>query len=215
MLKKIFLYSFIALALIFTCINTHFKSTEAALTSEFLRLHIIANSDSADDQMLKLKIRNRILSETKELFEPGHDIINAKEITADALDEFEAIAKKVIKENGCSYPVKASLSKSNFPTKEYGDLILPAGNYDALKIEIGKASGKNWWCVLFPPLCFVDESCVTANADEFQSLEKSIGKDNVSLISKDKPKSTQIKFKTYEIWQRSKHKLTALLSRNS
>lgn len=211
MAKKICVCTLGAIALIMTCINFNFESTQAALSSEFLRLHIIAHSDSPEDQKLKLMVRDRILSESGDLFEPGCDISKARDEVRKSLGKIEDTAKKVISENGYDYPVRASLGKSTFPTKEYGNLVLPTGTYEALKIEIGESKGKNWWCVLFPPLCFVDESCVSANAEEVRSLEKNIGKSNISLISKDKSNGTKIKFKTYEIWQKGKQKLTAFL----
>ena len=96
---------------------------------------------------------------------------------------------------------------SDFPTKEYGNIILPAGSYEALKIEIGDAKGKNWWCVLFPPLCFVDETCVIPSSEAMDKIEDSLGEDGKEFVSKDKSSSVEFRFKTYEMWQNGKQRI--------
>ncbi len=116
-----------------------------------LRLHIIAASDSEFDQELKLKIRDRILAEG--LFLETDDIDEALRTAMKNLDEIEAVAREVISEAGADYPVSAEIETMFFEVREYGDVVMPAGRYKALRIVVGSGEGKNWWCVLFPPLC--------------------------------------------------------------
>ena len=123
------------------------------------------------------------------------------------IDFIRDIAKDEIRKNGYDYDVNVSLGMSDFPTKEYGNIILPAGSYEALKIEIGKAKGKNWWCVLFPPLCFVDETCVTPSSEAMDKIEDSLGEDGKEFVSKDKSSSVEFRFKTYEMWQNGKQRI--------
>lgn len=116
-----------------------------------IRLHVIANSDSKEDQALKLAVRDGILE-----FMDGQDSIDdARQYINDNIDEIEQISEKIIEENGYDYPVRAKLGVSFIPQKSYEDLTLPAGNYEALKVTLGKGDGHNWWCVIFPQLCLV------------------------------------------------------------
>ena len=113
-----------------------------------LRLHILANSDSADDQSLKLAVRDRILSETASLFENPLNLAQAEEAAKDSLAAIEAAARREIAIQGYDYPVRAEVVNMYFTTRQYESFTLPAGRYDAVRVEIGKAEGQNWWCVL-------------------------------------------------------------------
>lgn len=192
------------------CINSKFESTEAAFAKSVIRLHVLANSDSKEDQALKLKVRDEVIKKLKPLFDENGDIIAAKNIIEKNIDIIKKCAENVVFKNGYSYKVNVTLGKSDFPTKTYGELVLPAGSYDALKIEIGNAKGHNWWCVLFPPLCFVDETCVSGDTKAAMQIEESIGVENTSYIKKKKDKPAELKFKVYEIWQNGKQKLACL-----
>ena len=125
---------------------------------EFIRFHVIANSDSPADQELKLRVRDRLLEDfTSEL--SGIESINqGRKRIAENLREIKNAALQEIKSSGSSYPVEGKFGRFQFPTKAYADLVLPAGEYVALKVVIGQGKGANWWCVMFPPLCFVDIS---------------------------------------------------------
>lgn len=129
-----------------------FSAECKGIRESVLRLHILANSDSDADQALKLKVRDRILAETGETFNaPGKS--QAEEQVRAHLDQIEAIAAAEIQANGYDYPVKAEVTNMYFETRQYGDLTMPAGKYDAVRITIGEAKGHNWWCVLYPPMC--------------------------------------------------------------
>ena len=202
-----------ALGIGFLCVialHFQFESTEAALSENFIRLHVLANSDEKSDQELKLCVRDRIIEETKEIFDENTDFSSAKSDINENLEKIKAIAEDEISENGYDYPVKVTLGMSDFPTKEYGELVLPKGKYEALRVEIGKAEGQNWWCVLFPPLCFVDESCVKVSSAQFTDVTDKLGEKNSEFLKKEKSSDVELKFKAYEIWQSGKKKLAML-----
>lgn len=199
-----------ALCIGFFCtllIHSQFETTEAALAKSVIRLHVIANSDSDCDQALKLKVRDRIIKETEGIFEAQSTICAAREDIEHNLGTIRQIAQDEITANGYNYPVEVNLGMSDFPTKEYGELVLPAGSYEALRVEIGSAQGQNWWCVLFPPLCFVDETCVTASGEAIETVAQSMGSAGSEFITKQKSPEVELKFRAYELWQSGKKKL--------
>ncbi|ABO49004.1 pro-sigma-E processing factor spoIIR [Desulforamulus reducens MI-1] len=124
--------------------------------SELIRFHVIANSDSFQDQSLKLHVRDVVVEEMKNKFRNTNSREEAEKIVLNSMDEIKALAHKQIQREGKDYPVKVMMGDFYFPTKSYGSLTLPAGDYHAVRVIIGEGQGKNWWCVLFPPLCFVD-----------------------------------------------------------
>ena len=145
----------IAAALIFSILLS-FVTFEAHcddLRENVFRLHIIANSDSPEDQELKLLVRDAVLKDSEPLFAGCDSLSAAKAITKENLEKIKKTAEKTIAEQGYDYVVRIAVGQSFFDTRVYEDFVLPAGNYDALKIEIGRAEGKNWWCVLFPSIC--------------------------------------------------------------
>ncbi len=130
-----------------------FDASCVEIKENILRLHVLANSDSEEDQALKLKIRDRILEVGADAFEDQETLILAEQKAKEMLPIFTEEAKKVIKQNGFNYDVKVSLSKAYFETRVYENFTLPAGEYNALKVVIGEGKGKNWWCVIFPSVC--------------------------------------------------------------
>ena len=126
---------------------------QAQLAGQVIRLHVLANSDTQADQELKLAVRDRVLEQAEGLYPPNATLEQAREILEDNLDHLAAAGQQVVNEAGKDYPVTARLEECWFPTKEYGDFALPAGEYTALRVVIGEGAGQNWWCVAFPPLC--------------------------------------------------------------
>ena len=124
---------------------------------KLIRFHVIANSDTEEDQELKLKVRDEIISYLQPKLENSSSIEESEKIITSEYDNLQSISRETIIDNGYEYDVKVGIEYSNFPTKQYSNVILPAGEYKALKVVIGEGKGKNWWCVMFPPLCFVDE----------------------------------------------------------
>ena len=156
----------LAAALIFTvALGSLINSQAEALSNKLIRLHVVANSDSQTDQELKLKVRDAVLDELTTSLDGAENRDEAAEIISENLGRLESAAAGVISASGAEYNVKAELCRESFPTTDYETFSLPAGIYDSLKITIGKGSGHNWWCVVFPPVCsapVLDESTADA-----------------------------------------------------
>nr|WP_073237953.1 stage II sporulation protein R [Desulforamulus putei] len=148
--------------------------------SQLIRFHVIANSNSLEDQTLKLHVRDVIVKEMKERFRQASSRQEAEQIVQSSMNEIKELAQAQIKREGKDYQVAVMMGDFAFPTKTYGNLTLPAGNYHAVRIVIGEGKGKNWWCILFPPLCFVD-SVETLDKDEKAKGIKVFERDNVEF----------------------------------
>lgn len=207
-MKKKLNFIFILTILVFIYIAllsfNYSKAISSNLSDSVFRLHIIANSDSSADQELKLKVRDKIIEYMNTLTSNSSDKKDVISIVNNHLDSFKEIALNTIKENGYNYDVNIEIGNFNFPTKTYGDISFPAGNYDALKIEIGDAIGQNWWCVLFPPLCFVNSSTGVVPDDSKNTLKENINSESYEIISEgNKSNNTsdiKIKFKIIEFF---------------
>lgn len=171
------------------------------IADSVFRLHVIANSDSKEDQELKLKVRDELLSYMNIISKDSTNKQETMKIAKEHKEEFKKIAEKVIEENGYNYTVNVQVGKADFPTKYYGDITLPAGTYDALKVQIGDAKGQNWWCVMFPPLCFVDVSTGIVPENSKQELKQSLDDEEYDLISKTDDNEISFKFKIVELFQ--------------
>ena len=170
------------------------------ISDSVFRLHIIANSDSKEDQDLKLLVRDNVLKYMKEISTNVYSKEEVISLMEEHLDDFKSVAISTIRENGFDYNVNLRIGKFDFPTKTYGDISLPSGMYDALRIEIGNASGQNWWCVMFPTLCFVDVSSGSLDNDSKAVLEESLNDEGFDLVSESNSKS-KFKFKIVEFFE--------------
>ncbi|MDE6594525.1 MAG: stage II sporulation protein R [Oscillospiraceae bacterium] len=130
-----------------------FEESYNDITETVFRLHILAHSDTEDDQQLKLKVRDAVLAETSYIFEGKASAEESAEAAENSLAEIKSVAERVIKENGYDYSVRCEVTDMDFDNRVYDTITMPAGHYKALRITIGEAKGKNWWCVMFPPLC--------------------------------------------------------------
>lgn len=137
-------------------------NTPAPTPNQLIRFHVVANSDSDEDQALKRAVRDAILEEVSPRLASSKSLDESRQILLKIRPEMEKIGLSVVKSWGKNYTVRAELGDFSFPTKSYGTLVLPAGTYEALRVVIGEGEGSNWWCVLFPPLCFVDIEYSTA-----------------------------------------------------
>ncbi|MFZ5351250.1 MAG: stage II sporulation protein R [Bacillota bacterium] len=174
----------------------------ADVPSKLIRLHVVANSDSPEDQELKRKVRDEVIDRVSPRFESLKSIEEVKQLIADSLSEIESIAQEVIVKNGKSYSVKAELGDFDFPTKQYGSLTLPAGTYQALNIKIGNAEGNNWWCVMFPPLCFIDIAHGVVPQETMSRLRESLTDEEYELLLSAETEQeipVKLKFKILEI----------------
>ena len=204
LLLSIFIGTFITL-LFMLATKSYSYNIQKGIADEVIRLHVLANSDEDYDQQLKIKVKDGIV---KMLENELHNSMSKDEtriILLQNLDKIEDRVKEIIEENGYNYNVSAKITFDDFPTKQYGDVVLPAGEYEALKVEIGEAKGKNWWCVMFPPLCFVDASVKEVpkeDKDMLKSVLTDIEYDIVTKADNENDIPIKIKFKIVEMWQK-------------
>lgn len=171
---------------------------KSGISSSLLRLHIVGASDSEHDQTLKLCVRDRILSEYSSEFAQCKSSADAENTAKSLLDKIEGSAKDELSAHGCSADVTAVVEECRFPTKSYGSVTLPSGKYTALNIKIGSAEGKNWWCVMYPPLCITDKSIVMPE-DSMKTLKETLSAEEYQLICENKQPDIKIKFRIAEI----------------
>ena len=221
LLKKIFTVTLGILILSMLCaivgasglaggIDKNSKVTANQLSNKLIRLHVIANSDSPEDQQIKLKVRDVIISALNEEFKDIDDINISRKFIKNNLKYIEKIAKQEIEKNGKNYSVKAVIGIFPFPVKNYGYVTLPAGQYEALRIIIGSGKGENWWCVLFPPLCFVDITRGISEDEAKVALSKAFTKQELEAIKTYKSPGEipiEIRFKVQELWEETKGKI--------
>ena len=158
---------------------------------QLIRFHVIANSDKDEDQNLKLEVKNKVIDYLYPYLNASQSLDESRKIINDKMYEVKNLAEQVIKDNNYKYGVKVELSRENFPEKSYGKITLPQGNYEAFRIIIGAGQGKNWWCVMFPPLCFVDETKAEVEYDKTENRLNS-KKDSFDLkinLNSDEAKS--------------------------
>jgi stage II sporulation protein R len=164
------------------------------IVNEIIRFHVIANSNSDEDQSLKLKVRDKVVEFVSSNLRDAKSLDESRQFLINNKSEIESIAKSVVDENGYSYNVTSTLSRENFPDKVYGDVVFPQGEYEAYRILIGEAKGENWWCVMFPPLCFVDGTKEVVDSKAvLNTLENNKDSD------KSKENKVKFKFKLFEI----------------
>ena len=170
---------------------------ETEIYENVLRLHVLANSDSEEDQTLKLKVRDRVLADTQELFSGIKSKTEAQSILQNELDRIENIAKCAVEEAGYSYSVKVELGEEEYPTKNYESCCFPAGEYLSLQIKIGEAEGQNWWCVLFPPMC------VGAASDSDAFAEVGLTGEQYNIITQTDAPKYKVRFKLLETFEKA------------
>ncbi len=193
---KIFVPIFLSLILIYSYVAPFIQTSEN-ISQQVFRLHILANSDSEEDQTLKLKVRDKILCESEDLFKNCSSLDDVISVSRNNLNYFKSIAQKCVNENGYNYDVKVYIDKEYFNTRKYNKITLPSGIYNALKIEIGSAKGHNWWCVMFPAIC------LPAVSDD--EINKILDEDEIALINSDN--KYEVRFKIVEIYEKIKSKI--------
>lgn len=198
-LKYIFIILSLLFCFIFISISSYANTVSKNLSDNFFRLHILANSNSEIDQNLKLKVRDSIIEYMNSL--DFSDISKSEVMSMVEKDSeiYKNIAQNVITSEGFNYPVSIEIGNFHFPTKVYGNISLPAGYYDALRIKIGNAEGENWWCSLFPPLCFVDISSGVIDESSKDNLKENLSKEEFAIITSSSEK-VKLKFKLLEIF---------------
>ncbi|MGN0524986.1 stage II sporulation protein R [Eubacterium sp.] len=198
MSKKLFV--FLPLLLIFTLLFGSLSYTNDAsnnISTKVLRMHVLANSNSINDQRLKIAVKNNILKSTQELFTDCDNLEESIEIAQSNTELIKASAQEVIKKYNKNYDVKVYVDNEFFDVREYKDFTLPSGNYNTVKVVIGEGKGKNWWCVMYPAVC------ISACSDDF---DKALTKEEKKLITS---KKYIPKFKILEIINKIKNKINS------
>ena len=173
-----------------------FIKTSQNIRNDVLRLHVLANSDTVEDQDLKLKVRDAVLEEGKDIFGGEINVENAEEKIATEKSRLVDAAENVVKQNGFDYDVDIFVTDEYFDTRSYGDITLPAGNYTAVKVTIGESAGHNWWCVMFPPMCL-------PAAEDKTDIDMYLSEDEVKVV-KCNPEY-DVRFKIVEWYEQIKH----------
>lgn len=182
------------------CAFSYVNAVSTNIQDSVFRLHVIANSDSSEDQDLKYIVRDNVLEYINLISKTATSKNEVIDLANKNINEIQKIAQETIYNNGYNYSVKISIGNFAFPTKTYGDISFPAGLYDALKIEIGEAKGQNWWCVMFPPLCFVDVTSGIVPEESKESIKENLSQEEFSLLSQN-TEYINFKFKIVEMFQ--------------
>ena len=192
-MKKIFVFTPIFLiCVIAICAVTPAVAMSEDISNNVLRIHIIANSDSTEDQALKLKVRDKVVSLSEALYADCSSLDEAIVVTNENLDIIRDTAQKTLAFNGCEYEARAYITEEYFSTRYYDNFTLPAGMYNSIKIEIGEAKGKNWWCVMFPTVC------ISGCTDDF---DETLTEEEKKMLTSGK---YIVRFKAVEIYEKIK-----------
>ena len=175
------------------------KEVQEGIAGKIFRLHVVANSDKKEDQELKQDVKKTVVDYLSRRLGSGADLEETREYVLENLPEIERAALKTIEEQGKDYPVSAVVEKTYFPDKTYGDCTFPAGEYEALNIRIGKGEGKNWWCVLYPSLCFIDDTWGIVSREKKEELREALTEEEFRAVLEDpeEKKKVRIGFKWF------------------
>lgn len=178
----------VAALLISVCVTgilTEAKVTgiQKKMADEVFRFHVLANSDSKEDQALKMKVKENVIAYMKEQLPESESVEMTKKWAKNHIREIEELAEKTLQKEGCRDRVKAEVTNCYFPDKTYGDVTFPKGKYDALRIEIGAAKGQNWWCVLYPNLCFIDAVHAVVPDEGKKELKEVLDEEEYEMVT--------------------------------
>ena len=203
-MKKILVFMLSIMVIFFSNFsygNLSYKSTSTMqndISNKIIRFHVLANSDSIEDQSLKLKIKDEVIKYMMPKLDESNSIDESRKILKENDKEIKKIAGNIIEKNGYKYSVNTYLGQEQFPIKTYGNITLPQGQYEAYEIVIGNGKGQNWWCVMFPPLCFVDVTKGEISKKETEKkMKKILTEEELKCINNSK-NSYEIKFKVVE-----------------
>lgn len=199
MKKRLFILCCAVLSLFFA-LDLYAENEKRAIADSVLRLHVVAESNSEYDQKIKLKVRDAVLALAEDFFKEAE---NKDEAVAAALENkalIEKAAKDVLLKEGCFLPLRVEIKKTKFPLKIYGNIKLPGGMYDAVNVKIGKAEGENWWCIMYPALCFSKDVSGVLDSDGEKRLYTELGEEKFRLITDTGDKKIRIKFKILEFF---------------
>ena len=196
------LWLFVGAFLIIAGLALYSASVMKDLKENIVRLHVVADSNDEEAQALKLKVRDSVAQYTAELLKDVESAEESYRILQMNMDKIQEIAQDRARAEGCSLPVTAQIGDFEFPVKSYGNITLPTGNYNAVRVTIGEGQGQNWWCVLFPPLCFVDAEATAVSASGRAQLQENLSEETYAVIE-NPPESEeiQIRFKVVDFFE--------------
>lgn len=208
----------IAVLFIYGLLMNMYINTDHTLSNikdKIIRFHVVANSDSPKDQALKLKIRDAVINEIRPELKSLVEAEKVKAIIAGNLERIKEAAEREMEKLGEKYDITVDLGVHEFPTKIYGNLSFPAGEYQALNVVIGDGKGKNWWCVMFPPLCFVDAAQGVISQESLEELKEVLTEEEMNMLKSGKEKEipVKMKLKIAEILKGFNTKLSKLIAR--
>ena len=175
---------------------------QQGIAKEILRFHVLANSDSEEDQKLKLEVKDRLVDYMKDILDGAEDVKETKKRITENRETICLVAEQEIQKQGYTYPVSVNLEKCYFPMKTYGDCTFPAGTYEALRVCIGKAKGRNWWCVLYPGLCFADSVNVIVPDEKKQELKNILTEEEYESLFDWREDDYQIRSGFLRLWRK-------------
>lgn len=182
-------------------------NVNADLSEGIMRLHIIANSDNEYDQWIKLQVRDAVLAKIDPLLKDSSSQSESKQILIDNRLLIENTAREKLQELQYDKPVRAEFGTYYFPLKQYGNVTLPSGDYDACRIVIGDGAGQNWWCVMFPPLCFAEDMKGELDDNHLAVLKDGLTEEEYNMITNDEDCEFVIRFKIVDTFQKIKQKI--------
>ena len=199
---KAILYTSLSVIAAFIVLSVLPVHGEDEIYDDLVRLHVLANSDSEEDQTLKLQVRDSIIAAMADTMNSAHSAEDAAALIDASLGEIEATARAVVAEAGYSYDVSAVIGKETYPRRQYGEISLPAGEYTSLRVIIGEGNGHNWWCVLFPPICTaaaVGDGASGGGASQEDYISAGLTGDQYALIKNDSAPKYKVRFKLLEM----------------
>lgn len=171
------------------------------ISEKLIRFHVLANSNTDVDQELKMKVKDEVLKYISPMLEKSESLEESREILKKEDKNIINIAEEFIKKEGFNYSVETTLTRENFPVKEYGNIVLPQGEYEAYRILIGNGQGENWWCVMFPPLCFVDITKGQVSYDKTDKQMKEILSEKEFKVVNKKENEVKFEFKVFDLFK--------------
>lgn len=203
-LETVYITSIIAFIAAYGFLNLQDYATAMSkdLSEKVIRFHVIANSDTQEDQLLKENVRDAVLLYMEPLLKDSPSIAETRQRIINHKEEINEIAQTIIANWGKDYTVYTELTHEEFPTKSYGDIVFPAGNYEACRIVIGKGEGQNWWCVMYPPLCYVDAATGVVPLEGKKELKENLTKEQYEIVAFQSEKPYEVRFKLIEWFNR-------------
>lgn len=217
--KKRLIQIGVFILIVITATNMYFASADVAPLKRrgenLIRFHVLANSNSPEDQKLKLKVRDEVIGAMSGRLENSKNIEETREVLEESMKYIEDVARGKIISSGENYDVKTTIGEYDFPTKRYGNVVFEAGKYEALRIIIGEGKGDNWWCVMFPPLCFIDIKHGLTDEKTKSELKAALSEEEYNLVYSEINKDElplQLKSKIFELFKASRDQIYRLTS---